>query len=163
MPADLPYAGNVGIFVLVGLLTSLQRVFYHYSIGRPLSSVGICVCKHFRTSSPLKPLGRLKPNFIWSLHGIEERKFVQINSPDHMTKMAAMPINGKNLKKTSPQQPKDRWHWHLVCNIRCSSTNKFVQMMALGWPWPILGQVGQIGSLMRVEKKIKQWIFQKLL
>ena len=28
-----------------------------------------------------------------------ERKFVQINGPGHMTKMAAMPIYGKNLKK----------------------------------------------------------------
>ena len=35
------------------------------------------VCQHFQTSSPLKPLGRLKPNFIWSLLVIGERKFVQ--------------------------------------------------------------------------------------
>ena len=35
------------------------------------------VCQHFQTFSPLKPLGRLKPNFIWSLLGMGERKFVQ--------------------------------------------------------------------------------------
>ena len=35
------------------------------------------VCQHFQTSSPLKPLGWLKPNFIWSLLGTGERKFVQ--------------------------------------------------------------------------------------
>ena len=36
-------------------------------------------------------------------------------------------------------------------------------MMTLGWPWPILRQ-GQIWSLMLLYgKKVKQWIFQKLL
>ena len=64
-----------------------------------------------------------------------------------LTKMAAMPINGKNLKKSSSQEPKVRWPWNLVCIIGCSSTTKFVQMMTLGWPWPILRQ-GQIWSFM---------------
>ena len=55
------------------------------------------------------------------------------------------------------------WPWNLVCSIGCSSTTKFVQMMTLGWPWPILRQ-GQIWSLMLLyRKKVKQWIFQKLL
>ena len=30
---------------------------------------------------------------------------VYINGPGHMTKMAAMPIYGKNLKKSSSQEP----------------------------------------------------------
>ena len=34
-------------------------------------------CQYFQTSSSQKPLGRLKPNFIGSLHGMGERKFVQ--------------------------------------------------------------------------------------
>ena len=85
------------------------------------------------------------------------------NGPGHMTKMAAMPIYGKNLKKSSSPEPKGRWPWILVCNIGCSSTTKFVQMMTLGWPWPILRQ-GQIWSLMLLHgKKVKQLIFQKLL
>ena len=59
--------------------------------------------------------------------------------------------------------PKGRWLWNLVCSIECSNTTKFVQMMTLGWPWPILRQ-GQIWSLMLLYgKKVKQWIFQKLL
>ena len=33
-----------------------------------------------------------------------------------------------------------RWPWNLVCIIGCSSTTKFVQMMTLDWPWPILRQ-----------------------
>ena len=54
-----------------------------------------------------------------------------------MTKMAAMPICGKNLKKSSSLEPKGRWPWNLVCSIGCMSTTctKFVQMMTLGWPW----------------------------
>ena len=58
------------------------------------------VCRRRRqTSSPLKPLGQSKPNFIeppW-----EGGTKVCINGPGHTTKMAAMPIYGKNLKKSS--------------------------------------------------------------
>ena len=54
---------------------------------------------HFQRSS-LKPLGQSKPNFMWSLLGKGERK----NGPGHMTKMAAMPIYGKNLQKSSPTE-----------------------------------------------------------
>ena len=35
-------------------------------------------------------------------------------------------------------RPKGRWPWKLVCSIGCSNTTKFVQIMTLGWPWPIL-------------------------
>ena len=84
------------------------------------------------------------------------------NNPGHMTRMADTPIYGKNLKKSSPE-PKGRWPWKLVCSTGCSSTTKFVQMMTLSRPWPILQQ-GQIWSLMLLYgKKVKQWIFQKLL
>ena len=52
----------------------------------------------FQTSSPLKPLGQSKPKFNveppW-----EEGTKVYINGPGHMTKMAAMPIYGKNPSK----------------------------------------------------------------
>ena len=59
--------------------------------------------------------------------------------------LAAMPIYGKNLKKSS-LDPNSRWPWKLICSIKYSSTTKFVQMMTLGWPWPILQQ-GQIWPL----------------
>ena len=62
-----------------------------------------------------------------------------------MTKMAAMPIYGKNLKKSSSPEPIDRWPWNLVCSIVYVSTTKIVQIISLGWPWPILPQ-GQIWS-----------------
>ena len=69
------------------------------------------------------------------------------NGPRHMTKMATMPIYGKNLKKSSSAEPKGWWPWILVCIIGWSSPNKFGQMMTLDLPWPILQQ-GQIWSLM---------------
>ena len=68
------------------------------------------------------------------------------NGLGRMTNMAAMLIYGKNFKKSSSLEPKGRWPWKLVCSIGYSSTTKFVQMMPLGWPWPILRQ-GQIWSL----------------
>ena len=36
-----------------------------------------------------------------------ERKFIQ-NGPGHKTKMATMPIYGKNIKKSSSTEPKGR-------------------------------------------------------
>ena len=69
------------------------------------------------------------------------------NCIGHITKMAAMPIYGKNLKKSSFPEPKGRWPWNLVCIIGPLSTTKSAQMMILGWPWPILRQ-GQIWSFM---------------
>ena len=49
-----------------------------------------------------------------------------------MTKVAAMPIYGKNLKKSSSPEPIDLWPWNLVCSIRYLSTTKSIQMMTLG-------------------------------
>ena len=57
----------------------------------------------------------------------------------HMTKMAAKPIYGKNLQKSSPELV-DQFPWNLVCCILDSSPSQFVQMMNLGWTWPILWQ-----------------------
>ena len=59
-----------------------------------------------------------------------------LNGSGHMTKMAAMPIYGKNLKKNLLlQNPKvddlETWLEYYL---------KTVQMMTLGWPWPILRQ-----------------------
>ena len=72
------------------------------------------------------------------------------NELGHMTNMAAMPIYGKNLKKSSSPEPIDWWPWNLVSSILYGSTTKIVQIMTLGWPWPILrqGQIGHIGFWM---------------
>ena len=42
---------------------------------------------------------------------------VCINDPGHMTKMAAMPMYGKNLKKSSSPEPAGRFPRNLVCSI----------------------------------------------
>ena len=57
-----------------------------------------------------------------------------------MTKLAAMPIYGKNLKKSSSPEPIDQWPWNYVCSIVYESTTKIIQIMTLGWRWPILRQ-----------------------
>ena len=80
------------------------------------------------------------------------------NGVGHMTKMAAMPIYDKNIKKNIFSGTKrsinlkvGMQHWVLEY-----STTKFVQMMTLGWPWPNLWQ-GQIWSLaLLYGKKVKQ-------
>ena len=41
---------------------------------------------------------------------------VYISGPGHMTKMAAMPIYGKNHKKSS-LEPVDRFQQNFVCSI----------------------------------------------
>ena len=81
------------------------------------------------------------------------------NGPGHMTNMAAMPIYGKKLKKSS-LEPKGRWPWNLVCNIEYSSTTKFVQLRLIltyfttrsklvpflepkdQWPWNLVCSIG---------------------
>ena len=80
------------------------------------------------------------------------------NGPGYMISMAAMSIYGRNFKKYSSLEPKRWWPWKLVCSIGYSSSTKFVQMMTLGWHWPILRQ-----RMLLYGKKVKQWIFQKLL
>ena len=106
--------------------------------------------------------GPIKVRFHMELLWDGGRK-VCSNGPGHMTKMAAMPIYGKNLKKSSAPEPKGRWSLILVCSIDCSSTTKFIQMMNLGWRWPILRR-GQIWSLMLLYgKKSKTMDFSETI
>ena len=125
--------------------------------------VRVCVLSTFsnissETTGPIETKFHLKP--LW-----DEGTKVSSNGPCHMTQMAAMPIYGKNLKKSSSLEPKVRWPWNLVCIVGCSSftCTKFVQMMTLGWPWPILRQ-GWIWSLMLLYgEKVKQWSFSETI
>ena len=80
-----------------------------------------------------------------------------------MTKMAAMPIYGKNLKKFSSLEPKrpmtfklGMQHWVL----------EYYQVSSNDDPGLTLTYFtqGQIWShMLSYGKKVKQWIFQKLL
>ena len=64
---------------LIAFLAHLSRRLTGELIGYPwIRRLSVCrpsVRSHFQTS-PLKPLGQSKPNFMWSLLGEGERKFV---------------------------------------------------------------------------------------
>ena len=81
-------------------------------VRRPSVAV---VRSQFQTSSSRKLLGQSKLNFMRRLLG-KGRKKDYINGPGHMTKMAAMPIYGKNLKYLLLQNLKSYDHetWHVV-------------------------------------------------
>ena len=50
-----------------------ELIVYQWSgVRRP----SVVVVHNAQTSSSRKPLGRSKPNFMWSLHGKGERKFI---------------------------------------------------------------------------------------
>ena len=114
-------------------------------LHRPLASVSPSI-HHFQRSSSPKPLGQSKPNFMWSLHGSGEWKFVW-GIWVTWTRWPSCPYMVKTLQKSSSLEPKGQWPWALVCIIRALGPSKFVQMMTLVWPWPILWQ-DQIWSLM---------------
>ena len=89
---------------------------------------------------------------------------IYTNELGHMTtNMATIGIYGKNLKKSSSPEPITWWPWNLVCSIFNARPTKNVQIMTLGWPWPILRQ-GQIWShRLLYGEKVKIIIFWKLL
>ena len=60
-----------------------------------------------------------------------------------MSKMATMPIHGKNLKKSSSPELKGRWPWNLVCSIGCTSTAKLFKW----WPWVYLNYFTAMSNL----------------
>ena len=87
--------------VLAYLLGSqAELIVYQCSGVRPSSSVRV---HHFQIFSSPKPLGRSKPNFMEPL--LERGTKVFINGSDHMTKIAATPIYGKNLQKSLSPEP----------------------------------------------------------
>ena len=57
---------------------------------------------------------------------------INTNELGHMTKMAAMPIYGKSLKKSSSPEPIDQWPWNLLCSIVYVNTTKIVQKFLPG-------------------------------
>ena len=66
----------------------------------------------------------------------------------------------KTLQKSSSSEPVDWFPRNLVCRIDDSCPSYFVQMMTLGWAWPILRQ-GQIWKHRLIyRKKWKLLIFQ---
>ena len=65
----------------------------------------------------------------------------------------------KTLKKSTSPEAISQWPWNLVCSIVYASTTKVVQIVTLGWPWPILRQ-GQIWlHRLLYGRKWKWWFF----
>ena len=76
------------------------------------SGVRMYVRSQFQTSSP-KPLGQFQPNWRFSIPRSGEKSLLkQFWS---VTKMAATPIYGKNLKKSSCQIPLVRYQNNFTC------------------------------------------------
>ena len=82
----------------------------------PASSSSSVVRPHFSNIFSSETAWQIKAKFYveppW-----EVGTKVYINGPGHMTKMAAMPIYGKNLKKSSSPEPAGRFSRNLVCSI----------------------------------------------
>ena len=66
----------------------------------------------WETAMPIEAKFHLEPQ--WD-RGTKECS----SGPGHMTKMAAMPIYGKNMKNSSSLEPKGWWPWKFVCSIKC--------------------------------------------
>ena len=84
--------------------------------------------QHFQTSFAQKPLGRLKPNFMWRLHGMWGMKICS-NVPGHMT----MPIYGEKLKKSSSSEIRgdDLETWYTALGLL--KMQKIVLLSSLLW------------------------------
>ena len=83
----------------------MRSKYYHAPASVFVVVVVVVVVQHFQTSSPPKPLSQSKPNFMLRLIGMVGGgggTKVCINGPGQMTKMAAMPIYGKNLQNLLP-------------------------------------------------------------
>ena len=61
---------------IIAFLAHLSRRLTGELIGYPWIRRPSSVHSYFQTSSPPKPLCQSKPNFMWSLLGKGERKFV---------------------------------------------------------------------------------------
>ena len=102
--------------------TCTHKKYFYFSSPEPLGSQGelIVYPSSRRLSSVVRPSVRRRPQcsnifFSTTTWPIKAKFYaeppweggtkVYINGPGHMTKMAAMPIYGKNLKKSSYQEP----------------------------------------------------------
>ena len=104
--ANFTHPSHTVSFQVGSLFRLIGELIGYVGLRRPSVACPSVRRPHSLNLFSSESLGRLKPNFIWSLHGMGERKFV--NGPGDMTKMAVMPIYGKSLKKSSYPEPKGR-------------------------------------------------------
>ena len=77
--------------------------------------------QYIKTKFSQKPLGKLNSNFILKKISQYSGTNIYTCSFGHMTKIAVMPINGKNAFKYHFPEPQSG----LVCSIWEVNTNKF--------------------------------------
>ena len=114
-----------------------------------------------KTCFSQKPLSQSKPIFICKLSGTRKLKFIGMMLVT-WPKWLPCPHMVKTLQKSSSLEPVDRFPWNLVCSIDDSCPSRFVQMMILGWPWPILRQDQIWYRRLFYRKKWKLLIFQNI-
>ena len=111
--AGIDCMDSVSIFSSPEPLCSQGELIVYPSSRRPLASVvhpPFSKIFSSETAWPIKAKFYVEPPW-------EGGTKVCINGPGHMTKMAAMPIYGKSLKKSSSPQPAGRFLRNLVCSI----------------------------------------------
>ena len=158
-----------GIFVkampcVLSFLAHLCRrlIWWASRIGRPPSYV-VVRRPHYLNIFSSETAGPIKVRFHTELLWDGGTK-VCSNGHGQMTKMAAMPIYGKNLKNSSSPEPNKRpitWklgmhHWVL----------KYYQVCSNNIPGLTLTYFTVRSNLVPysfVWEKVKQWLFQKLL
>ena len=103
----------------VGLVSKVKVIIWPWSKVTQISKLKLVFLKNFMA--------------IWkqsSYDSLREKRNENLYKwVGHMTNMAAMPISGINLKKSSSPEPIDWWHWNLVCYIVYASITKVVQIM----------------------------------
>ena len=77
-------------------------------------------------------------NFMWSLLGIGERMIAKMGHRS-LTKMAVMPIYGKNLQNSSSPEPNEPWGLIFAQIIMDRRSTIIAKMM--GPYWPFYGKV----------------------
>ena len=141
---------------------SRRLIWWDYRISRPRSYVVRRRHTHSLTSSPQKQLGQSKSNFIWSVYGMGEPKFAQMFLVT-WPRWPPCPYMVKTLKNLLlwNQKANDLETWN------AASSAWVLPSLLNWWPWVDLdlfyGKV-KFGPLcFCMGKKVKQWIFQKLL
>ena len=107
-----------------------QKITVYFSSPEPLGSQGELIvypCSGVCRSSVRRPFTISNIFSSETAWPIKAKFYVEppweggtkvcINGPGHMTKMAALPIYGKNLKKSSSPEPAGRFPRNLVCSI----------------------------------------------
>ena len=125
----------------------------------PLSKV--TQIEHFQTSFPQKTLGRLKPYFMWSLHRMEEWKWVQmvyVTWP-RWPPCPYMITNCQNFLWNREADELETWY--------AASSTRVLPNLFKWCPWVDIdlfyGKFKFGPHCFCMGKKGKQWIFQKIL